>query len=1161
MPSFQNFFVSAPASSLLLEGHYDLVLVGLSVLVAILSSYGALLVSQHVLSKPSLAVRRMWITGGGLCLGAGIWAMHFIGMLAFELPCTTGYDTTLTLISTVPGILASVLVVNTISHRHISTLQLLNGGTLFGAGVGAMHYTGMSAMRINGLIRYDAAIFSLSILVAVVLAVLALWLKFRLQRRNSLGLVWINLSSAVVMGLAVSGMHYTAMLAAYFVSDSSVDVASGIDPSFLAMIVLLLSGLIVVATIFATFIELPSLASMKRSLRIVTLLVIGWIFLAWLGTNNYYAKLSNTYYQRESDLAAQQIVHVANTINLSLQALRGIPRVLAAMPQTHASLQIFGPDVAASNLPIGRRAALWQQHPVLRASSQFLAISAANLGADVIWIMNAAGDCVAASNSESPTSFVGGNFADRTYFQKTKLGQRGEQYAVGRISSAPGLYYADPVYLNGHFVGAVVVKRNISNFSGWTQQLTAFLTDINGVVILAKDKSWEYLALPDARVRKFSAQDLQTQYQKREFLTLPIQPWSQAAQFPDAKRLGNSDRPWILSSKGLEGETLTVHVAQPLDALARHGTEKLWLFFLVTTAGSLLIVASMAVHAHLRESRRMESEQRVAATAFESQQGMMITNANQVILQVNKAFTELTGYPFHEVVGQTPKLLQSGRHDAAFYAALWQQLRAKGVWQGEIWSRRRNGEVFPEWLLITAVKDTLGQVTHYIGTFSDITARKAAEDEINNLAFYDPLTGLPNRRLLLDRLKHAMAASSRSGQFGAMLFIDLDNFKDLNDSRGHHVGDLLLQQVSGRLVACTREGDTTARLGGDEFVVMLEDLGTDRQAGADHARVVGEKVLASLNQPYQLANSVHHSTPSIGIALFGELQGNLDEVLKRADLAMYQAKASGRNALRFFDPEMQAVVVERAALEDDLRQAIQKQHFTLAYQAQVQQDGKITGAEVLLRWQHATRAAVSPGQFIPLAEETGLILPLGHWVLETACAQLTKWASHKTNSELSISVNVSARQFRHPDFVDQVLAILEHTHANPQRLKIELTESLLVSDVEDIITKMNALKAVGVGFSLDDFGTGYSSLSYLKRLPLDQLKIDQGFVRNILSDPNDAAIARMVIALAESLGLKVIAEGVEQVAQRDFLARLGCYSYQGYLYGRPLPLEQFERLL
>ena len=1161
MPSFQHFFVSAPPSNLLLQGHYDLLLVGLSVLVAILAAYGALLVSHHVAGNRSPVTQRIWILGGGLCLGAGIWAMHFIGMLAFALPCATGYDTTLTLLSTIPGMLASVLAVNTISRRRLSTAQLLNAGLLIGAGVGTMHYTGMAAMRINGLIRYNAPLFALSIIVAVVLAVLALWLKFHLQRRNTLGPFLVNLSSAVVLGLAVSGMHYTAMLAAYFVSDDKIEVASGIDPSFLAMIVLLMSGLIVVATIFATVVELPSLGSIKRSLRVVLSLVLCWIVLAWLGTNNYYAKLSDAYYQRESHIASQQIVHVANTIDLSLQVLRGIPRVLAATPQARAALQIFGPDVQASTRPSAQRAADWLRHPLLQASNQLLALSAANLGADVIWIMNAAGDCVAASNSGTPGSFVGGNFADRDYFLQTRMGRRGEQYAIGRISSAAGLYFADPVFMDGRFIGAIVVKRNISNFSGWTQQLTAFLTDVNGVVILAKDKDWEYLALPDAPVRQLSTLALQAQYQKARFETLHVEPWSSAGQFELAKQLGNSRRPWILSSKPLEGGTLTVHVAQPLDALARHATEKVWLFFLVAAAGSLLIVASAAVVAHLRESRRMESEQRIAATAFESQQGMMVTDAKQIILQVNKAFTTLTGYTLQEVVGKTPRLLQSGRHNTDFYRAMWDQLDRTGAWEGEIWSRRKSGEVYPEWLLITAVKDSDGQVTHYIGALSDITSRKEAEHEINNLAFFDPLTTLPNRRLLLDRLKQAMASSLRSGKFGALLFIDLDNFKDLNDNRGHHIGDLLLQQVAKRLSAGTREGDTTARLGGDEFVVMLEDLSSVRQEAADHARVVGEKVLASLNQPYHLANSIHHSTPSIGVALFGEQQGNIDELLKRADLAMYQAKAQGRNTLRFFDPEMQAVVVARAALEDDLRVAIHAGQFTLAYQAQVQQDGKIMGAEVLLRWQHPSRAAVSPAEFIPLAEETGLIVPLGHWVLETACVQLAIWSQHVTTRELNISVNVSARQFRHPDFVDQVMAVLEHTHANPHRLKLELTESLLVNDVEDIISKMNALKAQGVGFSLDDFGTGYSSLSYLKRLPLDQLKIDQGFVRNILSDPNDAAIARMVIALAESLGLAVIAEGVEQVAQRDFLARLGCYSFQGYLYGRPLPLEQFEKLL
>jgi diguanylate cyclase (GGDEF)-like protein/PAS domain S-box-containing protein len=639
---------------------------------------------------------------------------------------------------------------------------------------------------------------------------------------------------------------------------------------------------------------------------------------------------------------------------------------------------------------------------------------------------------------------------------------------------------------------------------------------------------------------------------------LQVTPWDKRAGYPAAVTLGNKPRPWILSSQVLAGNTLSVHVAQPLDSLDRHNIERLWLFFLLAAAGGLLIIAASVLVIHLRESARMQAEHRVAATAFESQQGMIITDASQTILRVNQAFTEMSGYSADEIVGQTPRLLQSGRHDASFYAALWHTVRSTGVWQGEVWSRRNNGDIFPEWLLITAVKDDAGTITHFVGTLTDITARKQAEDEINNLAFYDPLTGLPNRRLLLDRLKQALATSARQHHHGALLFIDLDNFKDLNDNRGHQIGDLLLQQVATRLSACTREGDTTARFGGDEFVVMLENMSPVAKEAAEQARVVGDKILSSLNLPYQLADYAHHSTPSIGITLFSEHHGTTDDLLKRADLAMYQAKAAGRNTLRFFDPEMQAVVSSRATLEDDLRDAIRKGQFLLHYQAQVDQQMHLTGAEVLLRWQHPVRGMVSPADFIPLAESSGLILPLGHWVLKTACAQLAAWANQPKMARLTISVNVSARQFRHPDFVDQVMAVLDHTGANPQRLKLELTESLLVSDVEDIITKMTALKASGVGFSLDDFGTGYSSLSYLKRLPLDQLKIDQGFVRNILTDPNDAAIAKMVIALADSLGLTVIAEGVELDAQREFLASLGCLAYQGYLFGRPLPLAGFE---
>ena len=440
----------------------------------------------------------------------------------------------------------------------------------------------------------------------------------------------------------------------------------------------------------------------------------------------------------------------------------------------------------------------------------------------------------------------------------------------------------------------------------------------------------------------------------------------------------------------------------------------------------------------------------------------------------------------------------------------------------------------------------------------NITALKRAEEEIKTLAFYDPLTRLPNRRLLLDRLGLSLVSSKRSNKHGALLFIDLDNFKILNDTLGHDIGDLLLQQVAQRLTACVRKGDTAVRLGGDEFVVVLEDLSENAIEAATQSEYVGKKILEALDQAYFLDRHTHRSTASIGVTLFAGCRESIDELLKRADLAMYQAKNAGRNTIRFFDPEMQVVVKARMDLETDLRDAITNSQFLLHYQAQVVGEGRVTGAEVLLRWQHPERGIVSPADFIPLAEESGLILPLGHWVLQTVCAQLSAWAAQPDMAHLTASVNISARQFRMPNFVEEVRAILDHHGVNPRRLKLELTESILVDNVEDLIGKMNALKASGVGFSLDDFGTGYSSLAYLKRLPLDQLKIDQSFVRDILTDPNDVAIAKMVIVLAESLGLEVIAEGVEEQAQKECLARHGCHAYQGYLFGRPLPVKEFE---
>lgn len=560
-------------------------------------------------------------------------------------------------------------------------------------------------------------------------------------------------------------------------------------------------------------------------------------------------------------------------------------------------------------------------------------------------------------------------------------------------------------------------------------------------------------------------------------------------------------------------------------------------------------------------SKAKETELRIAAAAFESLEPMIVTDARGTILRVNRAFIDNTGYTAEECIGQNPRLLKSHRHDAAFYEEMWHTLLKAGSWEGEIWDRRKNGEVYPKWLSISAVKDAKGTVTHYVGTHQDITERKQAEQRIAELAYYDQLTGLPNRTLLLDRLKQVVTASARSDSHAALLFIDLDNFKTLNDTLGHDQGDLLLKLVAQRLTQCVRAGDTVARLGGDEFVAVLADMGIDPQDAANRTEAVGEKVLAALNRSYPLDTAAYQSTPSIGVTLFKGNQTSIDDVMKQADLAMYKAKDAGRNALRFFDPDMETAVMERAVMERDLGQAVHERQFLLHYQAQVFDAGRVIGAEALVRWQHPNRGLVSPGEFIELAEETGLILPLGHWVLETACRQLAMWASQPEMAHLTIAVNVSAQQFRAPGFVDAVLKTLRDTGADPRRLKLELTESMLVTNVEDVIGKMIALKDRGLGFSLDDFGTGYSSLSYLKRLPLDQLKIDQSFVRDILDDPNDAAIARTVVALADSLGLDVIAEGVETAAQRDFLAARGCRAYQGNFFSQPVPVADFEEFV
>ena len=525
-------------------------------------------------------------------------------------------------------------------------------------------------------------------------------------------------------------------------------------------------------------------------------------------------------------------------------------------------------------------------------------------------------------------------------------------------------------------------------------------------------------------------------------------------------------------------------------------------------------------------------------------------------VDVNEAFLNAIGFTRDEVIGKVPPDLGiwARPDDLQRLATL---LRQNGECRDlEVEFTRKTGETI--WGLMSASLIEIDGMPCAMTITRDISRAKAADDEIRNLAFYDTLTGLPNRRLLQEHLHQAMASSRRTGRMCAMLFVDLDNFKTLNDTLGHQTGDLLLQEAARRLAACVREADTVGRLGGDEFVLMLTDLSDLPEVAAAQAKAVGENILTNIAQPYLLQGRECRSSASIGISVFGDKQDSASDLLQQADIAMYQAKSVGRNTLRFFAPALQAAVNARAAMEEDLRQGIQTSQFVLYYQPQIDRN-RLTGAEALLRWNHPWRNILPPGEFIPLAEETGLILPLGKWVLETACAQIAAWSKFRPSARLSIAVNISALQFRQPDFVEQVLSALARTGADPRNLKLELTESMLVENIEDVIHKMAELKSHGLRFSLDDFGTGYSSLAYLKRMPLDQLKIDRSFIRDILKEESSAAIAQSIISLSRAMGLPVIAEGVETEEQREFLTRLGCHAFQGYLFSRPIPLDDFEK--
>jgi len=572
-------------------------------------------------------------------------------------------------------------------------------------------------------------------------------------------------------------------------------------------------------------------------------------------------------------------------------------------------------------------------------------------------------------------------------------------------------------------------------------------------------------------------------------------------------------------------------------------------------AGRVALTTGVATD--ITELRRAENLSRLSANAFKSiGDGIIVTDASRRIVSVNEAFTAITGYSPEEILGKTPKVLSSGRHDAEFYTTMWRQVDRTGRWKGEIWDRRKDGEIFPQLLSISAVKNRSGEVDHYVGVCTDISALKRYERQLRHQALHDALTGLPNRVLFQDRFRQTVARAQRQGRRVAVLFLDLDHFKRINDSLGHPVGDLLLQAAAERLAASVRRSDTVARFGGDEFAVLLDSLEDSRNA-AD----VAQKLIATMDHPFEVGGHQLYASVSIGISCFPADGTECETLFKNADTAMYRAKAEGRNKYRFFSAEMNACALENLLMSNSLRTALENDELLLHYQPQYDlRSGRISGIEALVRWRHPELGLLPPARFVPLAEETGQIEALGEWVLRTACTQMRAWREANLPLE-RVAVNLSAAQFRHPDLSKRIADVLAESGLPPRHLEIEVTETMVMRNPARAAEILSRLKDKGITIAVDDFGTGYSSLSYLKRFPIDYLKIDCSFVSGLPDNADDAAIVKAIIAIAKSLKIKLLAEGVETASQHAFLCKHGCDEVQGFLFGRPVPAEEIERQL
>lgn len=1193
--------------SVVLVGSYNLSIVLLSVLIAVIASFNAM--NLALIAKDTVGRSRIrWLVVGSILMGFGIWTTHFIAMEAFTLPLIVRYDAFLTLLSILPAIAGSMAALFIIRHQTVNGKQIVLAGILLGAGISMMHYTGMAAMRMDADMQFDLLWVALSVVIAMAVASASFRVCCNTSNEEKRNLSQNKMTGAILMGGGIGGMHYTGMAALTIFS-----TATPYQRTFWQFGELSLAILATVAMLLTLIIFILSSTTLKRRMfgiaQKATLLSAIIILSA-------VTIVGQVAYRETTDLLLELELHKTNNeIDLhaidtkaSISNLQKDARFLASTPPIAGIMRAdSGNGIDALDRSTDGQ---WRSR-LQDIFSHFLLSRPEYLMIRFIGVKNSGRELVRVERQTDGEIFIQPESllqqkAHRNYFIETMKVPAGKAYLseinydreFGKLVEPyqPVMRTSIPIRKpSGEMFGMLVINMDMKPVLFKLRDL-----DSNGDLDRVINERGDYIVHPNPNMvfgfelgERYRVQDefpelssLLSQDKGTLFSTINIYEHGNSMIAMARKITFDPLHPerFITLIELISPDYYAEQAVPVLKRISVFGQFIIAFAILIAFFFSNLLMRPLrsiteATEAFAEGSSRLalpledqseigdlartfkamttqinerSDELRMNGQVFESAlEGILVTDIDGVIQSVNPAFTDITGYSEEEVVGNNPRMIKSGHHDAGFYESMWKDILETGRWQGELWNRRKSGETYPVWETITAIKGDDGETSHYVAIFFDITERKQVDEKLQYQAQHDVLTGLPNRMLFNDLLEQILKEEQRSKGGVAVLFLDLDRFKEVNDTLGHQAGDLLLQEAAKRLEKVIRNSDVLARMGGDEFTLILRDI-----SSINDASHIAEKIVAAANEPFLLEEHEVSIGASIGISIYPNDAEDADTLIKYADTAMYRAKDSGRNNFQFFTASMGEDLELRMQMKGAIDGAIKNREFELYFQPKVNlASGECIGAEALIRWVLPNGELVMPDIFLPLAEETGQIIDIGAWVIPAACHQMKEW--HDQGYLHSMAVNLSARQFESSDLIWQLTQALEASGVDASFLDLEVTETCAMADPEKTIRVLTSMRGLGVKVSIDDFGTGYSSLSYLKKLPVNTLKIDRAFVRDIPEDSDDIAITTAVTQMASSLGLSIVAEGVENEEQRAFLNGIGCEQAQGYYFSRPLPIGEY----